>query len=83
MLIVISHISLFSQFADLQDSAVAVVQNHAFGRPFWTFFRSIYPGLISKSQPTFRGHTPARCLPHGWRRAAAPSNPAKAKRQKP
>jgi hypothetical protein len=38
-------------------------------------------GVISESQPTYRGHKLALVPPHGWRVAAAPSNPAKAERQ--
>jgi hypothetical protein len=39
-------------------------------------------GIISKSQPTFRGHTLTRVPLHGWRVAPPLRTPEKAQRQK-
>jgi hypothetical protein len=46
------------------------------------FFVSLSPGVISKSQPTFRGHTLTRVPPHGWRVAPPLRTPKKAQRPK-
>jgi hypothetical protein len=51
-------------------------------RPRGAFFVSLSPGVISKSQPTFRGHTLTRVPPHGWRVAPPLRTPEKAKRPK-
>ena len=45
-------------------------------------FVQLSPGVISKSQPTFRGHTLTRVPLHGWRVAPPLRTPEKAQRQK-
>jgi hypothetical protein len=46
------------------------------------FSASLSPGVISKSQPTFRGHTLTRVPPHGWRVAPPLRTPEKAQKPK-
>ena len=75
--------SFFSLFVNIKDPISAVIQNHAFCGQFCVCFCLPFSGAISKSQPTGCGHTLALCPLPGWRVAAAPSTPAKAKRPKP
>jgi hypothetical protein len=73
--------SFISLFVNIKDHADTAVKNHAFGGQFCACFCLPFSGAISKSQPTGCGHTLTRCPLPGWRVAAAPSTPAKAKRQ--
>ena len=80
---IFSFISFFSFFVSPLDRAGTVAHHHASDGQLWSCFGLPYPGAISKSQPTGCGHTLPRCPLPGWRVAAAPSTPAKAKRPKP
>ena len=79
----ISCSSFFSLFVSIKEYVGTVVQHHVFDGQFAACFFLPSSGAISKSQPTGCGHTLLRCPLPGWRVAAAPSTPAKAKRPKP
>ena len=75
--------SFFSFFVGREDTAGTTAENHAFDGQFWACLSFPSSASIEESQPTVRGHALSRCPLPGWRVAAAPSTPAKAKGQEP